>query len=60
MSTIERSAAEEIALLEPYRQSMSTARGVLSYIDAGPRDGVPAVFVHGVGTNAYLWRKFVA
>jgi pimeloyl-ACP methyl ester carboxylesterase len=59
MSTTERSATEELALLEPYRQSMPTARCDMSYIDAGPSAGVPAVFVHGVGTNAFLWRHVI-
>ena len=60
MSTVRRDPTADIARLEADRKTMSTPRGELSYFDTGARDGVPAVFVHGVGTNALLWRNVIA
>ena len=31
----------------------------LHYVDEGPRDGHPVVFVHGTPTWSYLWRKLI-
>jgi pimeloyl-ACP methyl ester carboxylesterase len=43
---------------ETGRATVATACGPVSYVSVG--DGPAAVFVHGVGTNAWLWRKAVA
>jgi pimeloyl-ACP methyl ester carboxylesterase len=40
--------------IDTYRRSVATEAGELSYLDIG--EGPAAVFLHGVGTNAYLWR----
>ena len=37
-----------------HRHTVTVPSGQLSYLDVGK--GPPAVFVHGVGTNAFLWR----
>ena len=39
------------------RHTVSTPLGALSYAEAGRGD--PALFVHGIGTNAYLWSGVV-
>jgi pimeloyl-ACP methyl ester carboxylesterase len=39
--------------LDPHRHRISTASADLSYVDVG--SGPPALFLHGIGTNAYLW-----
>jgi pimeloyl-ACP methyl ester carboxylesterase len=49
-----------LARLDEHRREAKTRRGIVSYLDTGPRGGVPAVFVHGVGTNAFLWRNVIA
>lgn len=36
-----------------------TTDGRLHYIDEGPRDGPPVVFVHGNPTWSYLYRRFI-
>jgi pimeloyl-ACP methyl ester carboxylesterase len=41
-----------------HRSLIQTPEADLSYVDVGA--GTPAVFVHGVGTNAHLWRNVVA
>jgi pimeloyl-ACP methyl ester carboxylesterase len=41
--------------LDANRRTVSTTSGEISYIDIGT--GPAALFVHGVGTNAYLWRN---
>jgi pimeloyl-ACP methyl ester carboxylesterase len=43
--------------LEANRSVVSTKSGEISYIDVGT--GPAAVFVHGVGSNAYLWRHVI-
>jgi pimeloyl-ACP methyl ester carboxylesterase len=43
--------------LDAGRHSVSTNSGEISYIDIGT--GPAALFVHGVGTNAYLWRNVI-
>lgn len=40
--------------LERSRRLVDTPRGTVSVLDVG--QGRPALFVHGVGTNAHLWR----
>ncbi len=41
-----------------HRHSIPTASGQVSYLDAGA--GPVTLFVHGVGTNANLWRHVIA
>ncbi len=43
---------------DAHRKLVATAAGDISCIDYG--EGAPALFVHGVGTNAYLWQKVIA
>ena len=57
----------DLALLERHRKTAATRRGEVSYLEFGPEPtaatGTPvpvALFVHGVGTNAYLWRNVLA
>jgi pimeloyl-ACP methyl ester carboxylesterase len=40
-----------------YRHTATTRSGPISYIDIGT--GPVALFVHGVATNAYLWRHVI-
>jgi pimeloyl-ACP methyl ester carboxylesterase len=44
-----------IAALEARRRTVSTSHGPISCIDMGK--GPAALFVHGLGTNALLWRR---
>jgi pimeloyl-ACP methyl ester carboxylesterase len=46
-----------LASLDVHRATAPTPTGDISYIDVG--EGPTALFVHGVGTNAYLWRNVV-
>src|SRR4051812_48081991 len=39
------------------RNTIETPTGTVSYVDAG--HGPAAVFVHGVGTGAYLWNEVI-
>jgi pimeloyl-ACP methyl ester carboxylesterase len=41
--------------LEAHRHTVSTDAGDLSYLDIGT--GPVALFVHGIGSNAFLWRN---
>ena len=43
--------------LDAARRSVTTRSGEISYIDIGT--GPAALFVHGVATNAYLWRNVI-
>jgi pimeloyl-ACP methyl ester carboxylesterase len=43
--------------LEVHRRPVRTRSGEISYIDAGA--GPAALFVHGIATNAYLWRNVI-
>ena len=45
------------AELDAHRRVVQTGSGEISYIDTGT--GPVALFVHGVGTNAYLWRNVI-
>lgn len=45
------------AELEACRKTVRTASGEISYLDAGT--GRPAVLVHGLGTNAHIWRNVI-
>jgi pimeloyl-ACP methyl ester carboxylesterase len=48
----------ELQELETHRHTVSTPSGDLSYLDIGT--GPVALFVHGIATNAYLWRNVIA
>jgi pimeloyl-ACP methyl ester carboxylesterase len=43
--------------LEAHRHTATTRSGEISYIDIGT--GPAALFVHGVASNAYLWRHVI-
>jgi pimeloyl-ACP methyl ester carboxylesterase len=43
--------------LEAHRHTARTASGHISYLDIGT--GPVALFVHGIATNAYLWRHVI-
>ncbi|HET6953069.1 MAG TPA: alpha/beta fold hydrolase [Acidimicrobiales bacterium] len=47
----------DMRMLDAHRATATTPVGDISYVDVG--DGPTALFVHGVGTNAYLWRNVV-
>ena len=47
----------ELHEFEAGRNTISTKSGEISYVDLGT--GPAAVFVHGVGSNAYLWRHVI-
>ena len=56
----------QLTELEAHRHSITTRSGEISYIDTGPVTpegpagaGPVALFVHGIATNAYLWRNVV-
>jgi pimeloyl-ACP methyl ester carboxylesterase len=44
--------------LDAHRHTAATRSGDISYIDTGT--GPAALFVHGIATNAYLWRNVIA
>jgi pimeloyl-ACP methyl ester carboxylesterase len=43
--------------LDAHRRTSATRSGEISYIDVGT--GPVALFVHGIATNAYLWRNVI-
>ena len=43
--------------LDAHRHTVTTRSGDISYLDIGT--GPVALFVHGVATNAYLWRNVI-
>jgi pimeloyl-ACP methyl ester carboxylesterase len=47
----------QLAELDACRHTVATRSGELSYIDIGT--GPVALFVHGIATNAYLWRDVI-
>ena len=53
----------QLTELEAHRHSIATRSGEISYIDTAPEDpagtGPVALFVHGIATNAYLWRNVI-
>jgi pimeloyl-ACP methyl ester carboxylesterase len=59
MTTLEQDTSRRLAQLDEHRATLATPRCEISYIDIGPRTGVPAVFVHGVAVNAFLWRNVI-
>jgi pimeloyl-ACP methyl ester carboxylesterase len=48
----------ELQELDAHRHTVSTPTGDLSYLDVGT--GPVALFVHGIASNAYLWRNVIA
>jgi pimeloyl-ACP methyl ester carboxylesterase len=49
-----------LAEFDTHRHTVETPSGPISYVDVGDGSAAPALFVHGVGTNAYLWRNVIA
>jgi pimeloyl-ACP methyl ester carboxylesterase len=47
----------QVTTLDTYRHTTTTRYGEISYLDAGT--GPVALFVHGIATNAYLWRYVI-
>src|SRR5271165_23184 len=43
--------------LDAHRHTVTTRSGEISYIDIGT--GPTALFVHGISTNAHLWRNVI-
>jgi pimeloyl-ACP methyl ester carboxylesterase len=48
-----------LAELDAHRHTVETPSGPISYLDVGEPDAPAALFVHGVGTNADLWRNVI-
>lgn len=48
----------DIEELESHRRIVNTPSGSVSYLDVG--QGRPAVFLHGLLTNAHLWRHVIS
>jgi pimeloyl-ACP methyl ester carboxylesterase len=42
---------------DAHRAEIATASGPISYVEMGA--GRPALFLHGIATNAYLWRHVI-
>ena len=53
----------QLTELHAHRHSIPTRSGEISYIDTSPEDpagtGPVTLFVHGIATNAYLWRNVI-
>ena len=50
----------QLTELHAHRHSIATRSGEISYIDINPEGTGPvALFVHGIATNAYLWRNVI-
>ena len=47
----------QLSELQAHRHTAATRSGEISYIDIGT--GPVALFVHGIATNAYLWRNVI-
>ncbi len=47
----------EIGQLDQDRKTVTLSSGEVSYIDIG--EGPAVLFVHGIGTNAHLWRNVI-
>ena len=47
----------QLTELDAYRHTAATGSGEISYLDIGT--GPVALFVHGIATNAYLWRHVI-
>jgi pimeloyl-ACP methyl ester carboxylesterase len=48
----------QLTELDAHRHTAATRSGEISYIDVGT--GPVALFVHGIATNAYLWRHVIS
>jgi pimeloyl-ACP methyl ester carboxylesterase len=48
----------QLTELDAHRHTVATRSGDISYIDIGA--GPVALFVHGIATNAYLWRHVIS
>jgi pimeloyl-ACP methyl ester carboxylesterase len=48
----------QLSELEAHRHTVATRSGEVSYLDIGT--GPAALFVHGIATNAYLWRNVIS
>jgi pimeloyl-ACP methyl ester carboxylesterase len=48
----------QLSELEAHRRTVATRSGEVSYLDIGT--GPAALFVHGIATNAYLWRNVIS
>jgi pimeloyl-ACP methyl ester carboxylesterase len=48
----------QLSELDAHRHTAVTRSGEISYLDVGT--GPVALFVHGIATNAYLWRNVIA
>jgi len=48
----------QLSELDAHRHAAVTRSGEISYLDIGT--GPVALFVHGIATNAYLWRNVIA
>ena len=48
----------QLSELDAHRHTAVTRSGEVSYLDVGT--GPVALFVHGIATNAYLWRNVIA
>jgi pimeloyl-ACP methyl ester carboxylesterase len=50
----------QLTEFDAHRHSITTRSGEISYIDVGPAGTGPvALFVHGIATNARLWRNVI-
>jgi len=48
------------AFESPHPQARVTVAGTdIAYVDTGPKDGRPVVFLHGNPTSSYLWRNII-
>ena len=47
----------QLSELDAHRRTVATRSGQISYIDIGT--GPVALFVHGIATNAFLWRHVI-
>lgn len=50
-------AESQLTDLDRFRRFVKTRLGTVSYLDAGA--GPVALFIHGVATNAHLWRRLI-
>lgn len=47
----------DLSEYDTHRRTATLRSGEVSYLDVGA--GRPALFIHGVGTNGYLWRSVI-
>jgi pimeloyl-ACP methyl ester carboxylesterase len=47
----------QLTELEAHRHTVATSSGEISYLDIGT--GPVALFVHGIATNAFMWRNVI-